>query len=65
MESDKVSDDSLFSSLFVIISDNNEESSLLDRIYLLVKKIKQMVSLILIMRKIIMSCFQILTKNFY
>ena len=31
MESDKVSDDSLFSSLFVIISDNNEESSLLDR----------------------------------
>ena len=26
MESDKVSDDSLFSSLFVIISDNNEES---------------------------------------
>ena len=31
MESDKVSDDSLFGSLFVIISDNNEESSLLDR----------------------------------
>ena len=31
MESDKVSDDSLFSSLFVIISDNNEESSLLDK----------------------------------
>ena len=31
MESDKVSDDTLFSSLFVIISDNNEESSLLDR----------------------------------
>ena len=31
MESDKVSDDSLFSSLFVIISDNNEESSLLGR----------------------------------
>ena len=31
MESDKVSDDNLFSSLFVIISDNNEESSLLDR----------------------------------
>ena len=40
-ESDKVSDDNLFSSLFVIISDNNEESSLLDReIYLLVEKIK-------------------------
>ncbi len=31
MESDKVSDESLFSTLFVIISDNNEESSLLDR----------------------------------
>ena len=31
IESDKVSDDSLFSSLFVIISDDNEETSLLDR----------------------------------
>ena len=31
MESDKVSDDNLFSSLFVIISDNNDESFLLER----------------------------------
>ena len=31
IESDKMSEDSLFSSLFVIISDNNEENSILDR----------------------------------
>ena len=41
MESDKGSDDSLFSSLFVIISDNSEESSLLDRNLSLMEKIKR------------------------
>ena len=65
MESDKVSDDSLFSSLFVIISDNNEESSLLDKNLSFSGKNQADGVFNIDNEKTIMSCFQFLTKNFY
>ena len=65
MESDKVSDVSLFSSLFVIISDNNEESFLLDRDLSFSGKNLADDVFNIDNEKNNNELFQILTKNFY